>query len=164
MSALKGVDPIVSTVMLVALVFLLGSIITVWTVDITRNVTNTTQDVTMSRVECQYAAYDFVYDFATKGVNYSFTGADDYIQVLLQNTGTVNVYNFSIQAAVSSSGILEIHDLEVNSTTQKTQASPLKPGQRALLTAVVSEDITGTLNSLRVNNLACMDKYVEQDF
>lgn len=163
MAGLRGVSPIVSTVLLVAVVFMLGTIVTVWVVEITRNVTNITEDATMSRVECQYASYDFYYDFATKGVNYTFAGSPDYLQIMMQNTGSVNIYNFSIQARVTNSGQLSVQNLEINSTTQKTPASPLKPGQIVLLDAVIT-DITGTLNTIRVNNLACMDEYAEQEF
>lgn len=160
--ALKGISPIVSMVMLIAVVFLIGTIVTVWTVEVTRNVTNITESSTMSKITCQYAAYDFNYDFGTKGVNYSFSGTD-YLEVMMQNTGSVNLYNFSVELWVNNGGQTSVYNLEVNSTTQKTSSNPLKPGQQALLDTVIS-DITGTLDLVRVTNLACSDEYAEQDF
>jgi flagellin-like protein len=161
---MKGVSPIISLVMLVVLVFFLGTIVTVWTVEVTRNVTNITSDVTTTKVECQYAEYDFDYDYASKGVNHSFSGASDYLYAMMQNTGTVNLYNFSVQAWVNNGGEITVYDLEVNETTQKTSANPLKPGHEALVNAVISVDINGTLTLVRVNNLACKDEYAEQEF
>jgi len=161
---MKGVDPIISTVMMVILVVTLGTIVTLWTVDVTRNVTNITSDAALSKVECQYAGYDFDYDFATKGVNYSFATAGNYLEFMIDNTGSVNLYNFSSQAWVSSGGEMTVYNLEVNSTTQKTQANPLKPGQFAILRSVITTDINGTLTLARVNNLACKDEYAEQQF
>jgi len=161
---LKGISPIISTVMLIVLTVALGTIVTVWTVDVTRNVTNITGDAAMTKVQCQQAGYDFDYSFATKGINYSFATASNYIDLMLTNTGSVNLYNFSAQAWTIDGGQTAVYDLEMNSTTQRTQANPLKPGQTALLKAVVATDINGTLSLVRVNNLACKDEYAEQEF
>lgn len=161
---MKGISPIISLVMLVVLVFFIGTIVTVWTVEVTRNVTNITSEMTTARVECQYADYDFDYDYASKGVNHSFSGTSDYLHVMMENTGTVNLYNFSVQAWVNDGSNIIVYDLDVNGTTQKTSANPLKPGQETLLKTVVSVDVNGTLTLVRVNNLACKDEYAEQEF
>jgi FlaG/FlaF family flagellin (archaellin) len=158
-----AVSPIVSMVIVVVTVFIIAGLVVPWYYNVTRDIANRTGTTATRDIECQSAAYDFDTSYGNFGVNWSFTGSDDTLSVKIVNTGTINLYNFSIQAGVNTGTTLEMKQFDVNATTQRLSANPLKPGQSEVLDAVITEDINGTLTEVRVLNEVCSNVLARQE-
>lgn len=154
---MKGISAIISTVLLLAIVFGLASLISPWLFNLTTDVANDTSTSVTSQLTCQNSGLDFDSNFGSSGVDFNFSSSPDRLDVKVVNTGSVNLHSFSIEIEIDQSG-LSIKDFAINSTYQKTQASPLRPGQSAILKANVSEDLNGTLREVKVLNGVCPER------
>lgn len=160
---MRGVSPLISTIIVIGIVFTIASFIVPWAYDLAVSTSNTTATEADLQIKCQNAGYDFDTSYGTYGASSNFTGTSgaDTFSVKIKNTGTINMYNFSVEIAVNTS---EIFEFTINSTYQKTASNPLKPGTTAVLHAVVSTDINGTLATVSVLNDVCKHINVKQDF
>lgn len=163
MKKIIGVSPIVSMVIIIVTVFIIASFVVPWYYNITRNIANRTGTIAIKDIECQNAAYDFDTSYGNFGVSWNFTGINDSLTVKIINTGTINLYNFSIQIGINTGTTLILKQLFVNETTQRSNANPLKPGQTIILKAIIDEDINGTLTEIRILNEACPNVLVKQE-
>ena len=160
-----GVSPLISMVILVAIIFGIAAFVAPWMYTMVTSVTNETAATTGQELQCQNTAYDFDTDFATFGVDWNFTGATDSLSVKVINTGNINLYGFSFELELNRTvGNPEIKYFEVNETSQRTAMNPLKPGQSAILEAVMDQDLNGTLVKLKVLNPVCPRFFVAQEF
>lgn len=160
---MKAISPLISAVMLIVITFAISAIVSPWMTDLTRDVANETSDTVTRQISCQSTAYDFDTSFASNGINASTTGTANKIDAKIVNTGTVNLYGFSIEIEIDSNTTgLQITQLAINDTYQKTAAQPLKPGQGAILKANISGSISGTLREVKILNSVCPDKFVAQ--
>ena len=91
------------------------------------------------------------------------SGTSDSLEAKIVNTGSVNLYNFTFEILTNSSAGFQVTELDVNSTSQKTTGSPLKPGQSAILKALFTIDVNGTLKEVKVLNLVCPSLFVTQE-
>lgn len=158
----KAVSALISTVLVLALVFGLAAIISPWLFNITTGVTNQTSTSVNNQITCQAAKYDFDTAFATHGINFNLSGPNDVIEVKVVNTGTVNLYSFSLEIQLNASAGIDIKQLTINQTSQKTEALPLKPGQSAILKANMTQDFNGTLQEVKILNGVCPSNFVRQ--
>ncbi|MBU0953718.1 MAG: type IV pilin [Nanoarchaeota archaeon] len=160
----KGVDPLISTILLVALVVALAAFISPWAFNLAVDTTNQTTEETNMQIRCQNAAYDVDTTYGTNGFTFDISTASDILSTRIVNTGLVNMYNFSFEVFFNSSDEgLVVKELSMNDTFQKTKALPLKPGASAVLRAIFTEDLNGTLQKVKVRNLACPSVFVESD-
>ncbi|MBI4021177.1 MAG: hypothetical protein HY369_02960 [Candidatus Aenigmarchaeota archaeon] len=159
---MKGMSSLISTVLLIAIVFGLATVISPWAFKLSTDVANQTQTTTLNQITCQSAKYDFDSSFATNGINYTFSGSDK-IDAKVVNTGTINLHGFSLEAEIQNGSSISIKQLTINQSSQKTAALPLKPGQSAILIGNISEDLSGTLLSLKVLNGVCPEKFITLD-
>ena len=161
---LKGISPIISFVILITLVFFIATIVTPWTYNLAKNLTTQTGSSALSDIQCRNAAYDFDTNYGNYGVLWNFSGVNDTLSVKIENTGTINLYDFSLEIKLGSGESQTIKNLDINQTTQKTKSNPLKPGHSAILKAVILEDLEDSLSEVRVLNDVCPDVYVTQEF
>jgi len=157
---MKGISPMISSVILILIVISLATIISPWVFDLVMNTTTTIGDDTISDIQCQDAAYDFVTSYGTYGVDWNFTDQAHNLNVSIKNTGTITLYNFTIEITHNTT-IISVYN--VTSATQKTKANPLKPSQTYIIAADISEDLNGTLNSVTVLNGVCPGKSITND-
>jgi len=160
---IKGISPVISAVIVVAIVFAIAALSTPWMFEITQNATNQTQIYQETSLLCQNTAYDFDTDYGTYGVSWNFSGTNDTLDVKIINTGSTNLRGFSIEILIDTTTGLDIKQLDVNSTYQRTGANPLKPGQTAILKANITQDLTGTLQEVKILNEVCPSFYVAQE-
>lgn len=162
---MKGVSALISTVIMIALVFGLGAILSPWINTLTRDVTNQTSTTTLQQVFCRSAAYDFDTSFATSGISNNITNTTtDSLAAKVVNTGTVNLHAFSFEIEITPTGKdREIKQIPVNASSQKTESLPLKPGQSVILRANFSEDLNGTVHNVKILNGVCPEKFIDQD-
>ncbi len=160
-----GVSPLISMVILIAVIFGIAAFIAPWMYTTVTTITNETTSTTDTELQCQNTAYDFDTNYATFGVDWNFTGSDDSLSAKVINTGNVNLYNFSFELELNRTiGNPRIEYLEVNGTTQRTPMNPLKPGQSVILEAAMYGDLDGTLTKLKIINPVCPRFFVEQEF
>jgi len=158
----KAISPLISAVLLIAIVFAIAAVISPWTFNLTTDVANKTSTSVTQQITCQSAAYDFDSNYETNGIDYDLSGASDRVNVKVVNTGTVNLYGFSIEIEVDTGSGIEITHLEINESYKKTEALPLKPGQSAILKANMSQNFNGTLNEVKVLNDVCPSIPIKQ--
>jgi len=156
----KAVSPIVSGVILILIAVSLAAIVAPWAYDLVKNATQNTGDSAISDIECQNAAYDFVTSYGTYGVMWNFTDQGHNLNVSIRNTGTISLYNFSIQIRHNST---DITTWDVTSASQRTNSNPLKPSENVILVADLTTDLNGTLNEVTVMNVVCPSKSITND-
>ncbi len=155
-----GISPIISAVILIAIVVTIATIVAPWALNIALNVSNRTGGDIDQRLICQNTDYDFDTNYGTYGINWNFTGSSDWLRARIVNTGTQKLYGFSFEIVLNTS---EIRSYDVNSTSQKTQSNPMLPGEWALLDAVLTDDINNTLTEVKILNDACPSKSITQE-
>jgi len=163
MNNLYGISPLISTVILVGITLTIATFVVPWAFELATSTANTTATEADVQIRCQNAAYDFDSSYGTYGISWNFsgTGGADSLSVKIINTGTVNLYNFSVELFTNTS---EIFEFTINSTYQKTASNPLKPGRSAILYGLVNTDINGTIYKLRILNDVCQHIAIEQKF
>ena len=160
---LKGVSPLIATIIVISLAFMLGALIAPYTFNLVSNTTITTGDDVRDTIRCRNLAYDFVTSYGTNGIVWNFSTNITVIEARIINTGTQNIYNFSFELYVNTSSGDMIYYYDTNSTFQKTESSPLKPGQSTIIKAGISEDLNGTLKELKIRNEACPEVFINQE-
>jgi len=158
----KGISPLLSAVIMIAIVFSLASIISPWLFNLTTDVANETRRGVEEQIVCQNAAYDFDSNFGTWGLNYSISGTKDFVDAKIVNTGTQKLYSFSFEIEINTGSGLDLHQIPVNSSYQKTKALPLKPGDSAILKANITQNYNGTLTEVKILNGVCASRFITQ--
>lgn len=160
---MRGVSPVISAVIVVAIVFGIAALTTPWMFELAQNATNQTQAYQQTSLLCQNTAYDFDTSYGIYGVSWNFSSAPDTLDVKIINTGNTNLQGFSIEILINTTTGLDIILLDINSTYQRTGANPLKPGQTTILKANITQNLTGTLREVKVLNEVCPSFYVAQE-
>ena len=155
---MKGIDPIIATVILVLLVVSIAAIVGPWIYDLATSTTGKQKNETDLFLLCQNTAYDFDTNYANNGVNWSDSA--NSLKVKIINTGSINLYDFSFEALINTT---VIRYFNTTSSTQKAKANPLKPQQSAIIQAENTSIIVGgTLNEVRILNGVCLTVSIRQ--
>jgi flagellin-like protein len=150
---MKGVSPLISTVVLISIIFTLAAIIGPWVFDITLEAENQTSHDVDKQLICQQMSYDFVMDYGSDGIEYDFSGSNDYFRAQIKNYGTVNAYGFTFEFMLDN---FYIKRFPATFETQKTKDDSLRPSESAVIEANITEDLSGTLNRVSVlNGIGC---------
>lgn len=142
MHASKGVSPLIATVILVGIVLGLSAVFINFYGPFQKARQSELEESGSVEVECSFASLEFTKD----DVLYNLTGTTDHVNVTVDNTGTINLYDFEVTAWVSDVS----YTYSPTTATKKTKTSPLEPGARVVLVANVTDDLSGTLESVRV--------------
>jgi lipopolysaccharide export LptBFGC system permease protein LptF len=156
---MKGVSQLISAVMLIVVTIAIMGLIAPWALNIARTSTNQTSGNIDMQLLCQNIGYDFDNNYGTSGIVWNFTGSNTTLKAKITNTGTINVYGFIFDITINNSLIYEVY---ANSTSQKTQANPLKPGQSAILEMNITSDYNDTLTDVRIRNSVCPSVSISQ--
>jgi len=156
-----GISPIISTVILMVVVFSIAAVVSPWIIRLVTDTSTTTTNQTATGIKCREAAFDFDTGYGTYGVSWSFSTVNNTLGAKIRNTGTVTLYNFSFELTFNDT-VIEYFDATAG--TQRTSANPLKPGQSAFLNASLTKDVNETLTSVKILNAVCADVYVAQNF
>lgn len=163
MKNLKAISPLISAVLLIAIIFSMAAVISPWIYNLSTDVANDTTSNIENQITCQGVSYDFDTNYQTNGVDYNFSSSVDSLEVKIVNTGTINLHTFSLEIEFNSTDNgLEIIYLDVNSSYQKTEAIPLKPGQSTILKSNLTQNLNGTLKEVKIMNEVCPSNFVKQ--
>ena len=157
----KGISPIISAVIVIAIVFIIAALVSPWMYDIVSDMTNQTQKDTSDEIKCRNAAYGFDPNYGTYGASWDFSTINNTMGIRIKNTGTISLHNFSFELTFNET-IIEYFD--ATDYTQRTASNPLKPGQSAFLNASFTKDVNDTLTSVKITNIVCPSVYASQDF
>jgi len=156
---MKGISPLISTVLLIGVTITMAVIIGPWAIKLA---TDTSQGATNSAnqdMTCRQTAYFFDSDYGNSGVSWYFNGTNGTVSVKIINTGSQNLYNFSMELtmlAAAETKILIYPSVNITSDTQRTFSNPLKPGYDWLINAEVAGiNDTWSLTKVKVINEVC---------
>jgi len=160
MNKRKGVSELVSTVVLIVVALAIGAMLSPWAFNLVRTSANQTSSNTDMQLLCQNVGYDFDNNYGTNGLIWNLTSTNTTLTAKIMNTGTINLYNFVFDIVINDSLIYEV---DVNSTSQKTSSSPLKPGQSAILTMNRTQDYNDTLTEVTIRNSVCPSRSITRE-
>lgn len=149
---MKAISPLIAMIFLILIVIVITTTMGPWIYRIVIHQANQTETDVDLGITCQQVGYDFDTSWGTSGLEWDFSGANDYLKAKIKNHGTINLYGFSFEIELGSI----VKALSITEDSQKNQNNPLRPGQSAILEANITEDLTGTLTKLTVlNDLGC---------
>lgn len=156
---MKGMSPLISTVLLIAIILLMAAVIGPWALRLAIEASEGASADANQNLICRQTAYAFDTDYGSSGVTWNFNGTNGTVSTRIINTGTQNLYNFSFELTMLTSSGLRLvvfPDVNITNTTQRTKANPLKPGYDWILDAdVVNINDTWSLTEVKVINDVC---------
>jgi FlaG/FlaF family flagellin (archaellin) len=148
---MKGVSESITFVILVALVFTTAAIVGPWVYNMATQRADAERNHTTTVTVCREAGYDFDTSYGTGGITWNFT--DNLLYARIKNTGTVKLYGFWFELILNSTIIMHY---DATPGTAKTSASPLRPGESAIIQANLTDNLsTYTLDSVMILNEPC---------
>ncbi len=156
---MKGISPIISSVLLIAIILLMAAVIGPWAIKLATEASEgAKQDVEQDLI-CRQTGYVFDSDYGNSGVTWNFNETNGTVSAKITNTGSQNLYNFSFELTMQTPTGLKLvisPDVNITSETQRTKANPLKPGYDWILDAdVVNINDTWPLIEMKVINDVC---------
>ena len=156
---MKGISPLISTVLLIAIVVLMAAVIGPWAMRIASDVSQGADTDVQRDLICRQTAYAFDTDYGSSGISYLFNGTNGTISTKIINTGSQNLYDFSFELTLQTPEGMKLiiyPEVNVTTTTQRTEASPLKPGHDWILEAdVASINDSWSLRKVKLINEVC---------
>ena len=155
----KGASQIISTIMLIAIVVLMAAVVGPWAMKLATESSEGATTGANQDIICRQTAYGFDSDYGSSGAVWNFSGTNGTISVKIINTGSQNLYDFSLELTMSTptgTRLIIYPEVNITSETQRTKANPLKPGYDWILDAdVASINDTWSLAKLKVINDVC---------
>jgi len=151
---MKGISPFIAAILLIAFVVAVGSIVSPWLTSFTKSKTSEVEDKSEGQIDCIFSSLDF----SSSDVEYNFSTTPDWVNITIDNTGSTNLYNFEISLTVDG----EVKVYSPTSGSQKTSSNPLRPGERTILITNITDDLSGTLEKVRVVAKNCPNEAVKE--
>jgi len=126
--SMKAISPLIATVLLIAFTMAAAAIVFGWGTGFINAIFNPISDKGPKTVQCTFANLDV----KKADVVYNFSGSSSTVNVTVYNSGSENLYNFSL-GIITNSGVYTF-----NPTNQYNETSPLAKGTAALLKTVNS--------------------------
>jgi flagellin-like protein len=150
---MKGISPFIAIILLVAITVSVGSLISMWYFGLLGKQTETIEEETTTKIRCIHGSI-LIWDSTIKC---DFSGATDYLNFTVENTGTIDLYNLKVQINNGSLifGPYNVTDILTGSTFNSS--FPLKPGWKRDVKVDITDDIVG--NKLEWINIItqCVD-------
>jgi flagellin-like protein len=156
---MKGISPIISTIILIVIVFAIAAIIVPWGLELARNTTTTTSNVTQTQLLCQGAALTWDTSYGRSGLIWNFSGSSDSLSAKIVNSGTVSLFGFSFELQVNKT----IYRFYPTADSQIWSYNPLRPGQSAILIANISQNLENALENVKILNSQCPEISIAQE-
>ncbi len=138
---MKGLSPMISTILLVALATTVAAILVPWVMDFAKTQTNTITNQGEKKVNCiESGLY-----FTSSDIGYDSLSNPARINVSIKNSGLVDLYTFKMQFKLSGA-YSSLYDPMPNLFNA---SNPVVAGQKVTLNASIPQ-LTGTLQAVRV--------------
>jgi flagellin-like protein len=156
---MKGISPLIATVLLIGITILMAVAIGPWAMKLATDATQGATNSANQDIICRSAAYGFDSDYGNSGVSWNFNGTNGTVTVKIINTGSQNLYNFSLELTMQTptgARLIVYPEINITSETQRTLMNPLKPGYDWIIEAEVeSINDTWSLTKVKVINEVC---------
>jgi len=160
---MKGLSPIISVVILVALSISLMSYVAPWMYNMVYKTTNSTGSEAQRQIMCRNAGLGLDDSYGSYGIDYNFSfnvsaNETDWIKAKVVNTGTVNLYAFTFEVLIQNGTEEDIYHYGLTDSSERTAANPLYSAMSAILTANVTEDwneSTAVVREVKIINAVC---------
>lgn len=139
---MKGISPFIAAIFLIAFVIAVGSLVSPWFTSFAKSRSSEVESRSEGQIECIFSSLDF----SSSDIDYSLDTSPDWVNITLDNTGDGELYNFEVTLIVS--GEAKIYSPTIAS--QKTSSNPLESGERMILVTNVTENLSGTLQKVRI--------------
>jgi len=133
---MKGISPFIATVLIISFTIGAGALLGPWIYSLTKSHADTVGGETETRLNCQYGGIRI----DDESIKCSFTDTPDFLNFTIENTGTVNLYDFTCEIYLN--GV--IYEYGVNNSMNNqtfTSSSPLRPAQRRTVTVNITDDL-----------------------
>lgn len=158
---MRGVSPIISFVILIVLVFSIATFVVPWAMELTRSIAEQTQNQSQTGIECASAAYAFDTSYGVHGIIWDF-GVNDSLEAKIVNKGTLNLWGFSFEIEIVNGTDIGIKHFYATDGSDFTESKPLKPGNSGIIKANITEELQGTLSSIKILNQRCPNVWISQ--
>ena len=138
----KGISPFISAMFLIVFVIAVSSILSPWFSSFTKGKTSAVEDNSEGQIDCIFSSLDF----SSSDIEYNLTTTPDWVNITLDNTGSTNLYNFEVILTVDN----EVKVYSPTPESQKNSSNPLNPGETTILIADITDDLSGTLEKIKV--------------
>ena len=157
--AAKGASQLISTVMLISIVVLMAAVVGPWAMKLASDTSQSASNTANQEIICKGTAYAFDSDYGSSGAAWNFSGTNGTLSVKLINTGTQNLYDFSLELTLQTdtgTKLIIYPEVNITSETQRTKTNPLKPGYDWILDSDISSiNDTWSLTKVKVINEVC---------
>lgn len=151
----KGISPIISTVLLVAFAIALAAIVGPWLTGFTKDRGQEVEKRGKKQVDCVYSSIGF----GINDIYYNISGnayPDSTVNITVTNTGSEELYNPGISLNVNN----RIYSYEPTPGTDLNTSNVLDPGTQTYLITNITDDLSGTLEEVRVVFQSCPNNAV----
>jgi flagellin-like protein len=136
---MKGISPFISTILLIAITVAVAGMIGLWITTLTHTQTGIVGNKTEEDIDCRYAGIKI--DDST--IQCNFAGSSDQLNFTLENTGTVDMYNFNGEIYLggliySYSVYNPLTNLAFNSTY------PIRPGESKTVVVNITDNLASS--------------------
>ena len=156
---MKGISPLISTVLLIGIVILMATVIGPWALRIATEASERARTDAELDMICRRTSYAFDSDFGNSGVVSNFSGTNGTVSAKIINTGSQNLYDFSFELTMQTTAgprIIIHPDVNITDETQRTKANPMKPGYDWIVNAnVMNVNDTWPLTEVKLINDVC---------
>lgn len=133
---MKGISPFIATVLIIAFTIGAGMLLGPWIYSLTQSQSQTIGKESETRLECNYGGIRIDDDT----IKCSFTGNPDFLNFTIENTGTIDLYNFTCEIKVGDN----ITSYNINNSLTNapfTKDSPLRPAQRRTVIVGITDNL-----------------------
>ncbi len=133
---MKGVSPLIAVVLTIAFTVGVAALISGWLTVFSKSSTGIVESQSTTKINCNYGGIRIVDDSMKCG----FTGSSDRLNFTIENTGTINLYNFT--GEIYLNGIIYSYDT-YNAMTNAplSSGSPIKPNERKTLVVNITDNL-----------------------
>jgi len=149
---LKGLSPVLATIMLIALTLVVIGLVGSWFTSMTKRQTEIIETGAMKQINCTSALFDIV--------DVICSNSSQQLKIAINNIGQTDLYGFSAFVKINNT-------FYQNSTGGPNSTSPLGPGkQTTLVYGCGPEYCSGGVNvgKIRLSPSNCPQVYIEEDF
>lgn len=133
---MKGISPFIATVLIISFTIGAGMLLGPWIYSLTQSQAGTVGQESETRLECNYGGIRIDDDT----IKCSFTGNPDFLNFTIENTGTIDLYNFTCE--IYQNGV--IYEYGVNNSINNqtfTSTSPLKSAQKRTVAVNITDNL-----------------------
>lgn len=133
---MKGISPFIATVLILSLTIGVGVLVGPWAYNLFKSQTSTVAQESETAIECKYGGIR-IDDSSVKCL---LSGSSDMLNFTLENTGSVDLYNFTCEIYLNGF----VYEYGVNNSINNqtfTASTALKPAQKRTVAVNITDNL-----------------------